>query len=423
MSGAAPRSIGAGQAHPRHAYPPRVCQPPHVLSCAGGTIGGLSIRQRLRILHIAKRFWPYTGGIERYVEDLAVEQSRRGDRVAVLTIDRDVVGGVPGSLPAADHHRGIRVVRVPAAGSARKQVPIGRFGTLVKTLRWPDVIHHHDPRFLFETAMVLRRMTGKPLLFHTHGLIMHTPKYQRLKEHLLRHYYPHAFAHGVDWVIADSDADLTLLSEISGRRPRRATVIRNAIELSRQFAIPNRTEPNLILCFGRVDRHKGLGDLFRAVSGMERPWRLEIIGQGQPDLVTELTQLATELGIRDRVAWRGHVGESELDDALSRATVVAFPSEFEGFGLALLEAMAAGRPVVANDIPSHREILAAGFEDRLVRFADPSTAGQSLASTLAMPPAERQLLAAALRDRARAFGVGPMVDSIEELYSSLGIGH
>src|SRR4051812_174415 len=56
----------------------------------------------VRILHVAKRYWPLAGGVERYVHDLAAAQHRAGHRTTVLTIDRDVVGATRRRLPAAE---------------------------------------------------------------------------------------------------------------------------------------------------------------------------------------------------------------------------------------------------------------------------------------------------------------------------------
>ena len=52
----------------------------------------------MRVLHVARRFAPMRGGIERYVHDLAAAQTRAGHRVTVVTLDRDVIGDVGGRI-------------------------------------------------------------------------------------------------------------------------------------------------------------------------------------------------------------------------------------------------------------------------------------------------------------------------------------
>src|SRR5687768_5423027 len=72
------------------------------------------IPRPLRILHVSKRFWPYIGGVERYVEDVAAAQAADGADVRVLTMDRDLVAHASGRLPARESYRGIAICRVPA---------------------------------------------------------------------------------------------------------------------------------------------------------------------------------------------------------------------------------------------------------------------------------------------------------------------
>jgi alpha-1,3-mannosyltransferase len=380
----------------------------------------LVISQPLRILHITKRFWPNTGGVERYVEDLAQQQLLRGHTPMILTPDRDLVTGLGGRLPTTEYYRGLRIERVAAVGNARKQVPVGRFATIFGALRWADVVHHHDPRFLFETTVLARRLMRFRLLFHTHGLILHTDAYQRLKRGLLAVYYGPVLRHLVDGVIADSEGDLALLKGAARVSGQRVHLIPNAIDLTEFLKVEPAPEERTLLAFGRIDRHKGLGSLLRCLAPLAGGWRLVVAGSGPPQLIHELRSLADKLGIADRLTWEGQVSDAELKTLLGRASLVLFPSEFEGFGLALLEAMAAGRPVIASAIPTHAEVLGPGLAELLVHFED-GTATDVIASLLAAPADDREALGARARERSLAFDLPRLVDQIEELYVALGI--
>jgi glycosyltransferase involved in cell wall biosynthesis len=100
--------------------------------------------------------------------------------------------------------------------------------------------------------------------------------------------------------------------------------------------------------------HKNQAALVRAAARMTPRPTVHLIGAG--DLAPELRGLGQELGVAIEMA-----GEWEDDDAVLEgyraATVVVAPSRFEGFGLTPLEALAAGIPVVASDIPPHRQYL------------------------------------------------------------------
>jgi glycosyltransferase involved in cell wall biosynthesis len=104
-----------------------------------------------------------------------------------------------------------------------------------------------------------------------------------------------------------------------------------------------------VLFVGRLDQEKRVDELIRAFAALpaELPAQLEIIGDGGRR--DEWTALANEVGLGERVRFRGFVSEEELVEAYARAAVFCMPSVAELQSLATLEAMAAGTPVVAAD--------------------------------------------------------------------------
>ena len=96
--------------------------------------------------------------------------------------------------------------------------------------------------------------------------------------------------------------------------------------------------------------------------------------------------------------------------------LVLAPSEYEGFGIAVLEAMATGTPVVANGIDAHRELIEPGVNGLLVDFADAGNALGAVVNALQLPPPD----VAALGDQARAaaarFAWDRVVDQVEQVY-------
>jgi glycosyltransferase involved in cell wall biosynthesis len=172
--------------------------------------------------------------------------------------------------------------------------------------------------------------------------------------------------------------------------------------------------------FGRIDRHKGHADLFRALATVDGPWELDVVGGGPESLVAELRGIATGLGIGSRVHWHGQVDSDVLVAMLSRSWLVCFPSHFEGFGLALVEAMACGCNLLVSDLPTHREILGDGLSDRIVDFTDP-TAPDRVRDALRRPATAMRSDEERVRSRAERFSIGRLVDQLEGLYSDLGL--
>lgn len=147
--------------------------------------------------------------------------------------------------------------------------------------------------------------------------------------------------------------------------------------------IGDEAEPPEILYAGRLSREKGVLELIEAAQGL----KLVVAGDGP---------------LRDRVPMaRGFVQHDELQHLFARAAVVACPSRREGFGVACLEAMAHGRPVVATGVGGLRDLVVDGETGIVVPPRDP-VALRSALERLLGDPELRHRLGAAGRERARA---------------------
>ncbi len=107
-----------------------------------------------------------------------------------------------------------------------------------------------------------------------------------------------------------------------------------------------------VVFISRVDRKKGIEMLipaFREIRKTVTDARLVIVGDGPPQLIEELRRLADVQGVLETVTWAGFLGGEMKLSALAAAKVFCLPSHSENFGMALLEAMAAGLPCVATD--------------------------------------------------------------------------
>jgi alpha-1,3-mannosyltransferase len=321
-------------------------------------------------------------------------------------------------LPRDEKQGTVHVHRARATGGPRKQFLIEPPGRVIRLLRDADIVHHHDPRFIFELAVATRRMIGKPILVHTHGLILHTDDFARLKSVMLRAYYGPIFGHVVDGVIADSESDRQILLEACRVPEDRIRLFLNALDLRSFQQIERRPEPGRLLVFGRIDAHKGHADLLRALAHIGGPWKLDVLGAGPAPLVAELRTLATDLGLEDRVRWHGEVDDVVLKSMLGRAWLVCFPSRFEGFGLALVEAMAAGCNVLVSDLPSHHEILGEGLADLIIDFQG-GEASDRLLAEVGAPDETVMARAGLVRARSMRFSIDRLVDEFEDYYRVL----
>jgi alpha-1,3-mannosyltransferase len=284
------------------------------------------------------------------------------------------------------------------------------------------VIHCHDPRFLFETVLMARAVLGRPLVFHTHGMIMHTPKYYRLKRLAMRAYYGPVLTHLVQAVIADSAVDAQLLIEYAGLDPKRIVRYLNALDLSSYRSVVRKPVPGELLVYGRIDDHKGHLDLLEAMALVRRPFHLRIVGEGDEGITREIRRRVAALGLESRVELPGRLDDDTLQDLLGSAQMVLLPSHYEGFGLALLEALASGVMVLANDIAAHREVLGPELTGRLTNFGNPAVAAAAIERSMDFARAEVIELEQAARLRAEDFSIDRLELQFEGLYASLGVG-
>ena len=147
-----------------------------------------------------------------------------------------------------------------------------------------------------------------------------------------------------------------------------------------------------VLYVGRRDPYKNLVSLVEAFALLLQRGindiTLRVVGPPD-DRYPEAVHRARDLGVNDRVIWVNYVTDDELVKEYQQASVLALPSQYEGFGLPVLEAMACGTPVVCSDRSSLPEV--AGEAARLVDPGSPSAMADAIAEILANPETAREL--------------------------------
>jgi len=126
-----------------------------------------------------------------------------------------------------------------------------------------------------------------------------------------------------------------------------------------------------VIFVGRLETYKKVDVMLRAMKQLERGFpHAEIVVIGRGPAADELQRLAASLGLAHRTRFTGFVSDAERDDLLAQARVCVFPSEKEGWGLTVIEANAAGTPVVATDADGLRDSVRDGETGCLVADED-----------------------------------------------------
>lgn len=357
----------------------------------------------MRIALACPYAWDAAGGVQVHVGDLARRLLDAGHDVRVLA---------PSSNPADEPW--VRVVgrplRVAYAGTVAPICPSPRSWARVRAeldVFAPDVVHVHEP-FAPSTGMAAALAARAPVVATFHAYLDRS-RIQRAARPLLR-----PVARRITVGIA--------VSEAAASFARRATdlpleVIPNGVEIARfrRGAGRRGAAPPTIAWVNRLDPQKGFAVFLDAIAPLlaRRP-DLRVVVAGDGPLRDATDRLAPAL--RGRIDVRGRVANAEVANVLHGADVFASPATGqESFGIVLVEAMAAGVPVVATDIPGYREVVRDGIDGLLVPPGDAAVLAAALGRVLDDPALAARLAAAGL-DRAAAYGWDAVLPRILATY-------
>jgi glycosyltransferase involved in cell wall biosynthesis len=286
----------------------------------------------------------------------------------------------------------------------------------------PAVVHAHAAsRASFARKSVLlliARLAGCRTIFHLHG-----GQFDQFAGAeagaALRWWIRHTLEHS-SVVIALSDNWAAFLR---GYAPAaRIVVVPNSVPLPNQVDRAGE-QPGRILFLGSVEAGKGVFELLEAVAKLAPAFpqvHLVIGGVGELDRVR---RRAAELGIRERVAVPGWIDRAGKQRELALAQIFCLPSHAEGLPMALLEAMAAAKAVVASTVGGIPEAVADGANGLLVAPGDAEALAGAIKALLG-----DSVLRARLGDQARAtvgerFSTEAAFGQLSNLYRELAQGH
>ncbi len=363
------------------------------------------------ILIVTRYFPPSRGGTEAYTFDLSRGLAGRGREVVVLA-------------PAAEGDRafdescGFEVVRCPSVR--------GRWGRLKELLRAARKLQNQrkidlviattwSPAGL--VARFLRLSSSLPYLVVAHGseLYAHRP-WNRLRGMVLA---------GAERVVANSEFTRRRLVKI-GVKPEKIVIVPPAVNREKlasaggQSSGPEGAGGPLLLTVTRLAPKKGVDTVLAALPLVRErvgPVRYLVVGAG--DDRPRLERMVRELGLNGSVALAGRVGDEELAAAYRRCDIFLLVSreerggeDYEGFGIVLLEAAAAGKPVIAGRSGGIPEAVAEGESGLLVDPGSPEETAAAVVSLLQNPELARRMGEAGRSRVEEKFSVGAMADRL-----------
>jgi glycosyltransferase involved in cell wall biosynthesis len=184
---------------------------------------------------------------------------------------------------------------------------------------------------------------------------------------------------------------------------------------------PQARDRDLVLCLCRLDPIKGLDVLLRAFAEVKRghPQALLVIaGRGEPAYETTLGDLAKNLGLANDVLWTGYLAGADKLSALAAANIFVLSSYSENFGLAAVEALAAGLPcVVAQGVAISTDVTE--FQAGLVVPTEPGALAQAILHLRTKPDLRQQYAANARQLAEKQFSLGGMGATLRAVYQDV----
>jgi phosphatidylinositol alpha-mannosyltransferase len=370
----------------------------------------------VRVALVCPYDWSAPGGVRVHVEGLARALAGRGHHVEVIApgVDRDAIATGAGTVPV---HGVGRVLRVPYRGTV---APIAPSPAAIPTIRRilgrldPDLVHVHEP-FTPSTAAWATLASRVPVVATFHSSLDRS-RLLELGAPIL------APVRGrISRAVAVSEA---AASFVGGAFPSlEVTVVPNGVE-TRVFAeaepidaLPDAAPPDakVIVWTHRLDPQKGFPDALEAFA---------IVASALPDTVFVVAGDGSDRGAlarlsppaRSRVRMLGAVGHDRVAGLLRGGEVaLCAATGQESFGLVLVEAMAAGVPVVATDIAGYREVATDEVNALLVPPGRPDLLAAALQRILTDPSLAARL-ADGGRTRARSFDWAEVAGRLEDVY-------
>ena len=344
----------------------------------------------------------YPGGVTEHVSNLAEQFLDRGHEVHIVAPSSHDEAEPVAAVDAPVHRIG-RVVSIPANGSvARITLSLRSYLQAKRLLQEQqfDLVHLHEPMMPALPLTVLRHSnTTNVGTFHAYR---NTPLTYFYGKPILRPFFRKLHGH-----IAVSSAARDFVGEYFNADYR---IIPNGIDFPRFNTRYPRLEQladgrPTVLFVGRLEKRKGLKFLLRAwpmVLERQPSARLVVVGRGRP--LEGYRRFAARQGWSESdVRFAGYVPAEDLPRYYQSCDVFCAPNTGqESFGIVLLEAMAAGVPIVASDIPGYRDVVSDGEQGLLVEPKNAGALADAICRLLGNPELRASMRRAG-QDRAPAY--------------------
>lgn len=367
----------------------------------------------VKVIHFISSF--SAGGAEVYVKNLVIGLKNAGGEPLVFGLDDAPLHDGPRREFQRRFIAELEINGIPwgLIGSRARRDPgwgLRRFRSVLRAAD-PDLVHTHLTYAAVYACLATRK---RPVVFTHHSTPVRTPWIHKwILRHRLTHY------------IAVSASGRDALVKQANVSPERISLIFNGVDLTAFAAYPgSRTvgKAPVIIAVGSLRPEKNHELLLAAMAivveacrreGRQEP-QLQIVGDGARR--RQLEERCRRMDLNDHVQFLGV--RTDVSGLLSAADLFVMSSTWEGLSIALLEALAAGLPVVATDVGGNREIVDDGVCGYLTRPADARDLAEKLLRFIREPDL-RSSFAAQARARSQLFSLARSIQEHTTVYREL----
>jgi glycosyltransferase involved in cell wall biosynthesis len=395
----------------------------------------------LRIcLLTSHRYGELLGGVERFIESFSKWLYKNG--IVVVTVARKLSFLKPVSVTCSNISSGpfpVKHTKIAQKIPSMLYVIYMLIYTVIAALYVMKlnkkhrflIIHAQDLNFAGLSAIIAKKLCNIPVILHSHGPYIYLLRFAKKGQILFETYMNKVVAQVADRIIVTDAVTKSYLLSL-GIPARKVKVIPTAIEME-LFEGEGKGKVNTILkeigvshhdfllgYVGRLSKEKNIDALIKAFSQICKKeegnpqFKLLIVGDG-PEKI-RLVELAKKYNVGNSVIFTGW--RTDIPGLLAAIDVFLLPSYVEGVPLSLLEAMAAGKAIIASDIPTLRAIVRHGEEAILVKPFDTEGLKRAILTLYSNSDLRRKLGCKA-RQRAKFYDVGVVYNRILDVYADL----
>ena len=361
----------------------------------------------MKVVQIGHHFLPCTGGIEKIMLDLTNYLNKKKIECNVICLNTCAKSAK--KLEFKEEINGIKITRLDYLDlNLYKIAP-----EVLNQIKEFDVVHVHGLGFFSDFLSATKFLHKKKLILSTHGGVWHTKNYSFLKNFYWE-IQKGLFLHNIDFVVAVSKQDFEKFSEIVPKE--KLILIENGVEIEKfSDCRPDLKTKNFIYG-GRISKNKRIDLLiktFAEVLKKEKNAKLFIVGEDWEGIVPELKQKARNFGIEKSIEFTGMLEEKERKKLINQCAFFVSASEFEGFGIATYEAMAAGLIPIVNDIEAFQGVKGKGF---ILDFKAKEAAAGEICTIMNKNLAELNKLSSNAKNYSKQFSWNKRIDEFIKIY-------